>query len=192
MPQNLTQIFEFSFLQAVKLSDNQNVHIESVVLFDRICELLLKKPGNQFNTDNDVFEAWEELTASNRFDITLKRKKVSIHWAKAIVGIDIKRPYFVMKKNKDLRYPPAIIVDVVSNIVIDPSFVRRAESDESDTESDYSFDTSEINNENSSTDHNIQNCSTSFGKKRKKNRSVEFPPSFDIKLQEISEDVVKV
>ena len=43
-----------------------------------MCEKLLQKNGCDFNTDEAVIEAWQKLVAGNRFDITIKRKKVNL------------------------------------------------------------------------------------------------------------------
>lgn len=60
----------------MKLSDDENQTIESIVIFNSVCESLLKKCGQDFNTDNEAVDAWKELIASSCFDITLKRNKV--------------------------------------------------------------------------------------------------------------------
>ncbi|KAJ6641658.1 Caspase-10, partial [Pseudolycoriella hygida] len=84
----------FSGGKNIQLSGESNETINSAVVFNSLCELLLKKKGDEFNTDNEAVAAWNELIANSSFNITLKRKK--------------------MKKGS--AYLPAIIVDAVDEV----------------------------------------------------------------------------
>lgn len=60
----------------MKLADDENVTIESVVVFNPVSESLLQRRGEDFDTDNEAKNAWSKLTNNYCFDITLKRNKV--------------------------------------------------------------------------------------------------------------------
>lgn len=73
----------------MELSDDKNQTIESIVIFNSVCELLLKKCGQDFNTDNEAVEAWKGLIAGRCFDITLKRNKVKKNYLNYSEGLTI-------------------------------------------------------------------------------------------------------
>lgn len=58
--------------------DKNDVSMNTIVIFNSVCELLLKKCAHEFDTDGEAVTAWQEVTERNRFDITLKRNKVKI------------------------------------------------------------------------------------------------------------------
>lgn len=86
----------------MKLSDDKNdVTIESAVVFNSVCELLLKKCGRDFITDDEAVEAWQELIARSRFDITLKRHKVNLLFF-IIIGGTVERNLWIKMIKKKL------------------------------------------------------------------------------------------
>lgn len=50
--------------------------MESIVIYNPECEMLLQKTGADFYSDNEAALAWKELISKNRYDISIKRKKV--------------------------------------------------------------------------------------------------------------------
>ncbi|XP_037044086.1 uncharacterized protein LOC119080014 [Bradysia coprophila] len=82
-------------IRNVKLTDGRNDTVESVVIFNSVSELLLKKCGDDFDTDNEAMSAWSELAANNCFDITLKRNK----------------------KKKSSKYPATVFVHSIEKVI---------------------------------------------------------------------------
>lgn len=63
-------------MQNVKLTDKDNETIKSVVIFNAVCELLFKRTGSDFKSDNEAKAAWNELIINNSYNLTIKRNKV--------------------------------------------------------------------------------------------------------------------
>ncbi|KAG4072763.1 hypothetical protein HA402_005240 [Bradysia odoriphaga] len=99
--------------------DDTNDTIESVVIFNSVSELLLKKCGDDFDTDNEANSAWSELVANNCFDITLKRNK----------------------KKRSSKYPATVFVHSIENVIaVASSTCSKSEPEPLSELSEYTYD----------------------------------------------------